>query len=167
MEEKKELKIKVQFIAKHKVPVIEDDKQVIKDGKPIMKDEIVKDAVLCKDLDGKDFLLREFGKGVSNALYRSLTRQPGDVIELRRFLDMLHDSNGKEIEIKEEYVHLVTDLVDSNYSMMISDEVHKIFDEATVMAKNDQEAKKVEPEDKNKPVKQKEDHKMKFQTTKK
>lgn len=138
--EEKELKIKVQFVAQQ--------------GK-----ETIKDAVLCKDLDGKDFLLREFGKGISNALYRSLTRQPGDVIELRRFLDALHDSDGKEIEMKEEYVHLITDLVDSSYSMMISDEVHKIFDEAIVMAKNERDAQKVEPA--------KTDHKMRFQTTKK
>ena len=61
--------------------------------------------------------------------------------------------------MKEEYVHLITDLVDSSYSMMISDEVHKIFDEAIVMAKNERDAQKVEPA--------KPDHKMKFQTTKK
>jgi|WetSurMetagenome_2_1015567.scaffolds.fasta_scaffold12782_7 hypothetical protein len=114
MEEKTELKIKVQFI--------------VQQG-----NETIKDAVLCKDLDGKDFVLSEFGKGISNALYRTLTRQQGDIIELKKFLETLHDSDGKEIEIKEEYVHLITDYVDTNYSIMISDEVHKIFDEAKEM----------------------------------
>jgi|WetSurMetagenome_2_1015567.scaffolds.fasta_scaffold32187_2 hypothetical protein len=151
MEEKKELKIKVSFTVETKD----------KDGKKT----IVKDAVRAKGLDGEEAIITDVVSKLTKYIYAT-TAQRRD-IDLDDFIHGFHNSKGEEFEMTEKQVQFIKEQAEAIYPMMTSDAVCKVLDEALVAAKNDQEAKKVEPAKADKPAKQEDKHKMKFQTTKK